>query len=272
MGMRKLSVCIPTHRDDLKLYNAISSVLDQEYPRDLIDLCIFTNGLSPSTKEHFRANRLTQSSVAMGPSSAKNSALSMAETEYAILLDSDDMLIPSALKIYNKVLDSYPDLRVGCEFSAVNLIRRPEGFGAHFHRTEEEFGSFFFNNISRVHETGAVGRPIIFKTEGRPPFDSDYSFSEERKLAIDLWEDKTPVHIMKTCTYVYNWNEQGITGAVAVADSPKFTEVTQRLGAMASKVEPNVVVTEPLYLVPPPERTELARWAMLEKMFDRRNQ
>jgi glycosyltransferase involved in cell wall biosynthesis len=257
MVVRSFSVCIPSHRNDYRLLNAVRSVREQEYPKENVEVCIFYNGVSHRGGP--AADVVATDEQALGPSNAKNRALELGSNDWLVLLDSDDTLVPSALQTYNEVLDTADDLILGCELSTVNLMHShcpydEKDIPGTFHtgsrveacypNTPSLFSSFFSDAFAKGEVTGGIGRPILFKRSERLPFNPEFFFAEERELIIRYWQEGLLTHIMPTMTYVYNWNKQGITEGTDVQQSPIYQYIMERLASLSVGVRRNISVVD----------------------------
>lgn len=246
----KFSICIPTHRVDWRLENTLKSLEMLDYPREDYEICIFLNG-APEDSKTPKADLVVGTLSALGPSEAKNQAIKLADHEWVILVDSDDFLVPSALNHYKSFVEKNSRAVLGCELSVINFLGPAGTKEAYFPDTIENYRKFFNQTVSTMAETAACGRPILFKKSQFLPFDSSFSFAEERKLALDYWKARHPVHILGTSTYVYNWNENGVTGGMSLGEMPpeerqgleRFTEWVKN-----QRKDPNAFADENFYV------------------------
>lgn len=198
------SICLTATAINEALINTVKSLSKLDYPKENIKASLFING--PHTESELLEigsfldwNQIIATDESLGPSRAKNVALDMARTKWAVLLDGDDFLLPSALSQYEKIISQNPNLMVGCEYSIINKID-----GNMFHPSKkEEYWAFLLAQKERALTTAACGRPILFNTKHLIPFDCQFSFGEERKLMIDYWKAGYVTHIMTTASYLY---------------------------------------------------------------------
>lgn len=227
----RFSLCIPTHRLDRRLRNTLTLIQDLDYPKNLIKINLFING-SIKNISLFEplVDRIEILPKVLGPSEAKNKALEMSETEWSILLDGDDFLLPSSLNQYKEIIEKTPDLSVGVEFSSINFFQ-----GNKFYPPNRADHTLFFDEqLQRAHFTAACGRPIIFRSDRRIPYDLSFGFAEERKLMVDYWAKGISTHLMSTCTYIYNMNETGIK---------KEPDNFSKIESIVKEIEPRIKTT-----------------------------
>jgi len=109
--MPKVSVIIPTYNRADFLAEAIQSVLEQT-ARDF-ELLIIDDGSTDNTKnvvDSFNDRRIKYIyQKNSGVCIARNTGIKQAIGNYLILLDSDDILLPSAIEDESRVLDEHPE-------------------------------------------------------------------------------------------------------------------------------------------------------------------
>lgn len=210
----KFSICIPTHRVDRRLFHTLKSLESLHYPRNDYEICVMVNGTDCnlfSDEKMGMWDQLSYTPKALGPSEAKNEVFKMARHDWIVLLDSDDFLVPTALNHYSEFVKQNPGAVLGLELSVINLLGEKKQKTARYPDTPDNYRRFFNTSVSTLADTSACGRPILFNKKHLLPFDKTFPFAEERKLALDYWKAGYPTHLMGTCTYIYNWNETGVT-------------------------------------------------------------
>ena len=108
-----VSVLVPVHNRPLKLYHALSSIIEQNYKN--IEVILIDDGSSPSLKENHDINKLIQSSSIKinfvriehsGSAKARNIGIALAKGDLIAFLDSDNSYaegyISSLVKFYDK--------------------------------------------------------------------------------------------------------------------------------------------------------------------------
>lgn len=208
-SLTKFSIGIPTHRLDRRLRNTLFVTLNSiDYPRENFEICLFVNG------DHNEAlpflpfvDKVEFDKKELGPSAAKNRVIEMATHPWVILLDSDDFLVPSALKVYDSAVQKNPQMDVAFEYSAVNFLKEKFSYPP----SPVEFGAYFYTQIGLLPKTGALGHATIIRKDCPFRFDEEVKFAEERDLAVRMLTSGATPHILQSCSYVYNWNESGIS-------------------------------------------------------------
>jgi glycosyltransferase involved in cell wall biosynthesis len=111
----RFSVLVPTYNREEHTRQAIESLLAQTFQN--FELIVIDDGSTDGTPAMLasygkRIRVLKQAN--QGPEVARNYAASVAQGEYLVMLDSDDLLMPYALETYDCVIDSLqPPLLIG---------------------------------------------------------------------------------------------------------------------------------------------------------------
>jgi glycosyltransferase involved in cell wall biosynthesis len=112
----RFSVLIPTHNREQYLRQAIDSVLAQTFTD--YEIVVIDDGSTDGTPELLRSygNRIrVLRQQNQGPEVARNCAAAQASGEYLAFLDSDDLLMPCALAVYDRIIRTLdaPPLLIG---------------------------------------------------------------------------------------------------------------------------------------------------------------
>jgi glycosyltransferase involved in cell wall biosynthesis len=114
--MTRFSILVPAYNRERYIRQAVDSVLSQTFTD--YELFVIDDGSTDKTVSILesygpRLKLLRQSN--QGPEVARNKAAALAQGEYLVLLDSDDLLLPSALATYDKVIRHFdsPPLILG---------------------------------------------------------------------------------------------------------------------------------------------------------------
>jgi glycosyltransferase involved in cell wall biosynthesis len=112
----RFSILIPAYNREKYVRQAIDSVLSQAFTD--YELFVIDDGSTDKTLQVLqsygtRIKVLRQAN--QGPEVARNKAAALARGEYLVLLDSDDILLPGALSIYDQAIRAFdsPPLIIG---------------------------------------------------------------------------------------------------------------------------------------------------------------
>jgi len=132
--MARISVIVPCYNASAFLEKTIESVLTQEV-QDW-ELILVDDGSKDTTPEIIQRHCSKDARIRGvrkengGRANACNlgAAQISADAQYLFFLDSDDLLIPSALRVMSDYLDAHPDVcLLGCQFQEVNAEGRAYG-------------------------------------------------------------------------------------------------------------------------------------------------
>src|ERR1700733_5357754 len=112
----RFSVLIPTYNREEYLRQAIDSVLAQSFTD--YEIFVIDDGSTDHTPELLRSygNRIrVLRQQNQGPEAARNRPAAQASGEYLAFLDSDDLLLPCALEVYDRIIRTLdaPPLVIG---------------------------------------------------------------------------------------------------------------------------------------------------------------
>ena len=132
--MARISVIVPCYNASAFLDTTIESVLAQDAPA--WELILVDDGSTDSTPEIIQRHCASDArirgvrKVNGGRASACNlgAAQVSADAQYLFFLDSDDQLVPGALRLMSDYLDAHPEVcLLGCQFQEVDPQGRPYG-------------------------------------------------------------------------------------------------------------------------------------------------
>ena len=105
---KRFSVLIPTYNRPEFTRQAIDSVLSQTFTE--YELIVIDDGSTDSTPESLQSygsSIRTLHQENQGPEVARNRGASEATGEYLVFLDSDDLMLPWALKTYDRIIRAF---------------------------------------------------------------------------------------------------------------------------------------------------------------------
>jgi glycosyltransferase involved in cell wall biosynthesis len=127
----RFSILIPAFNREKYVGQAINSVLSQSFPN--YESVVIDDGSTDKTLqvlESYGARIKVLRQPNQGPEVARNRAAALAQGEYLVLLDSDDLLLPNALATYDRIIREFdsPPLIIGAmaDFEDGEGIPRPQ--------------------------------------------------------------------------------------------------------------------------------------------------
>lgn len=112
--MRSFSVVIPCHNAEATLAKCLEALLASDYPHDRFEIIVSDDGSADSSLEIARSlgvqtlpwNRAT------GPGGARNRGAQAAKYEHLLFFDSDVIVRPDTLRLFDQAAERFPDAAV----------------------------------------------------------------------------------------------------------------------------------------------------------------
>lgn len=163
-------VLIPAYHEDAVIINTVKSFLQQDYPKDLYQLCVISDHMDATTNEQLAAHPITL----LHPffeNSSKAKALQYAITsishqssaiyDYVVILDADNIVATDFLSLLSQI--ARPDIAIQCHRTAKNAnndIAILDGL------SEEINNSIFRRGHNRIGLSSAlIGSGMCFNYE-----------------------------------------------------------------------------------------------------------
>ena len=163
---RKIAVLIPGYKEDNVMIEVAENALNQEYPREKYDIIIIADSFSETTIARLKELPIKLIEVSFDKSTkakALNQAMSLLPDDYdvAVVLDADNVMIPSFLQKINDFFASKPG-------SSVQGHRVPKNTNTPFAILDgisEEIGNQMFRKGHAVLglSSGIVGSGMAFE-------------------------------------------------------------------------------------------------------------
>lgn len=120
-------VLIPAYHEDAVIINTVKSFLQQDYPKDLYQLCVISDHMDATTNEQLAALPITLLQPTF-ENSSKAKALQYATSDirhqtsdiydYVVILDADNIVAPDFLSRLSYI--AHPDIAIQCHRTAKN--------------------------------------------------------------------------------------------------------------------------------------------------------
>jgi len=240
-----VSVVVPTFNRAELLDHTLRSLEEQTTPP--AEVIVVDDGSTDATEELLAARSVTvvrNPDGGWGPARARNAGLERVSTEYLAFVDSDDLLVPTALERLRALLEADPraPFAYGC---ALAVIRSEDGSWRHqgvIATTERELreplASLFVRNS--VPASGALARTDRVRDIGG--YDATVEWSEDHDFFLRLAQQAPPAYLPDlVCAYrrhegnPYTHDAAVDTSAVrslATADERLRDRLPDRLGVM----------------------------------------
>lgn len=196
--MEKLiSVIIPCYNTASLVSETLDSVLAQTYSN--IEVVLVNDGssdnleevLAPYLEDHKNFKYFSQQNK--GLSGARNSGIRLADGEYLLCLDADDLIAPTYIEQCVAVLDSCSDVKL--------VYSRAKLFGAE--NSDWEFPSYSLKTLltGNLIYASAIMRKADFDKYG--PYDENLGFYEDWSLWINMLKDGGDVVLLDKQLFFY---------------------------------------------------------------------
>jgi glycosyltransferase involved in cell wall biosynthesis len=107
MGTPRFSILIPVYNREVFVKECIDSILSQSFSEfEIIAIDDGSSDHSFETLQTYGNRIIALQQKNQGPEFARDFGASLAQGEYLVFLDSDDILLPGALETYNSVIES----------------------------------------------------------------------------------------------------------------------------------------------------------------------
>lgn len=210
----KISLCVVTNRFDLFFNRAIHSIESQTVaPYEVI---LVIDGMSSKMSGHHWFKGLPDSWTKVwtetensGPSNPKNIAMHYASGDYVLLLDGDDIIVPSTIEFYTKALaNTKPDVvaeYVGPSLKHAGNLQITKNLPS---TKNAWFDSCKTQNRSLMSGSWKKGllpiRPLLIKKEGLKFFPLDYSVLEDKVLLLSYMLEERRILVSDFPSYIQN--------------------------------------------------------------------
>ena len=184
-GRISISVIMPTLNSEKTIEKALTSVRNQKFPQDKIEILVIDGGSSDRTLEiakQYRCRVLPNPKIQQ--EYAKHIGMLNAKGKYAMFLDSDEVLSsPTAVKNRIDIMESEPEIKI----VLTGGYKKPKGFSVindYINAYSDPFAFFmygisseadyFLKSLSRKSyvkalREDAVSRALVFKTRSIRP-------------------------------------------------------------------------------------------------------
>ena len=114
----KVSVIVPIYNVEEYLDECLESILNQDYPKELIETILIDDCSKDRSKEiakkyvnKYKNIKLIENKVNKGQAISRNTALKYVTSKYIIFLDSDDILYPDCIKkLHQEIVKTKSDI------------------------------------------------------------------------------------------------------------------------------------------------------------------
>lgn len=223
MDKVKISIIVPVYNSDEYLDRCLHSILDQEftsYEVILVDdgstdasplICDRYSGTDPRFTTIHQENK--------GVSAARNAGMNIAQGEYLMFLDSDDVLLPFALESMTENLTG-EDIVIGGYGVFVNNIPAREVKPYHTVSYKgQDYPNFFQNNITPNCELLDAPWAKLFRNKAvrNIRFNEELNYAEDKLFVFESLSKCNSVMTVSQAVYGY-YHREGSLGSDISSD------------------------------------------------------
>lgn len=220
----KVSIIMPVYNSEKYLEETISSVLGQSYSNFeliIVDDGSTDNSLNIARKFASRDKRVTVIALAenQGVSVARNEGLKRAKGEFVTGMDSDDVMLPDAIKARVKFLNSHPE--VDLVFGKIHKVIDKEGNpieNAFFEEIQQFYGRKkeynFYEKVKKLelwipnaNVTSMFRRYLLFR-EGY--YEEDLRYGDDKEFLFRIMRDSNISYLAEPIVF-YRLHDSNIT-------------------------------------------------------------
>lgn len=220
----RLSIIVPVYNAEAYLDRCVASVLDQEF--GAYELILVDDGSTDASgdmcdgfaSEDSRIRTIRKSNG--GVSSARNAGLEIAEGEYVMFLDSDDVLLPYALEDLMSSVSGTEDMLVGgyAVFVGGKPVKdlRPDSTKIYW---GADYPVFFQENLRRNCEMLDAPWAKLFRRSaiGFVRFNENLNYAEDKLFVFTMLSRCSSIKTLSSAVYGYHIHE-GSLGSDLTSD------------------------------------------------------
>jgi len=238
-----ITISVATNRLDLLFKRAIHSINRQKVPAD--EVIVVIDGLSWRLQNEKVIKDLPQDwkliwteNENSGPAMPRNTGMYHATSDWILILDGDDFLVPSCVESYLKIL---PHIRADMvtEFPVHALIHQ-SGFVSKNMPPDRNR----WNDIVRVGTKSLISanwkrgelpvRPILIRNENKKYYPIDYYFMEDKVLIFHYMLEERRIVLSDYCGCVRNIHPKSFTNTLLSwgmlsKDEARFKKVSNNI-------------------------------------------
>ena len=209
MDKVRISIVVPVYNAEEYLDRCLHSVLDQDftsYEVILVDdgstdasslICDRYSSTDPRFVTLHQPNR--------GVSAARNAGINMAQGEYVMFLDSDDVLLPYALETMMEAVNGEDVVVAGYGTFIHNVPSKEVAPTAKISYSGESYPRFFHDNILKNCELLDSPWAKLFRTKSirRIRFNEELSYAEDKLFVFEVLSKCNSILTIPNAVYGY---------------------------------------------------------------------
>ena len=244
MAEDKISICLTTQRFDVLFKRAVDSICKQTYiPHEVV---LVIDGLSSklSNEKWFRdlprdwEIHWTENENS-GPSAPRNQTMYYATGDWLLMMDGDDLLVPSCLETYSKMMPHLGPADLIAEITALAIIHQGSTVTQNIPPDKNAWNEAYKSNIrNMVNSKWKKGdlplRPIFIRNSTKKYYPSDFMYLEDKVLLLQYILEERKIVLSDYCGYVMNIHSRSFSNVLANAgltfrDESRFKKIAANI-------------------------------------------
>lgn len=218
-----ITVCIVAHRLDLLFRRAVHSIERQFIPPDEVVLVV--DGFSWKMKDEKILAEIPSDwkivwteNENSGPSMPRNTGMYSATSDWILILDGDDFLVPSCIESYMKILP-HINAEVVAEFQVHSLIHQNLYVTKNMPPDRNSWNDVVRSGtkflISSGWRRGEIPiRPFIIRNENKKYYPIDFFYLEDKALLLYYMMEERKILLSDYCGYVRNIHPKSFSSSL----------------------------------------------------------
>lgn len=218
-----ITVCIVAHRLDLLFRRAIHSVSRQLTPPDEVVLVI--DGFSWKMKDEKIFGDIPSDwkivwteNENSGPSMPRNTGMYSSTSDWILILDGDDFLVPSCIDAYMKVLPHITS-EIVAEFQVHSLVHQGLYVTKNMPPDRNSWNDVVRSGTKFILSSGwrrgdLPIRPFIIRNENKKYYPIDFFYLEDKALLFYYMMEERRILLSDYCGYVRNIHPKSFSSSL----------------------------------------------------------
>lgn len=234
--MVRFSLLMPVYNTEKYVRQAIESVLSQTFTN--YELIVIDDGSTDGSVEVLKSYgtriKLIQQ-CNQGPEVARNKAAALAQGEYLMMLDSDDLLLPHAMATYDRIIRAFdsPPLVLGRQTYIRNNQTVPSEANVSHPVEVIRYQDFFAKDKSLGILSGKIViRKSVFEEVGGYRNSTPQTWAnDDQNLILKVGTYGPCIAVQKPYTWIYRQHEtNSVRNTKAITDGLSFLLRSERQG------------------------------------------
>jgi CDP-glycerol glycerophosphotransferase (TagB/SpsB family)/glycosyltransferase involved in cell wall biosynthesis len=221
-----ISVIVPMYNTEVYLEKTLQSIVNQSYPN--VEIILINDASTDRTGEIaesyaavYKNIRLVNQQINRGVSAARNLGLNIANGDFIIFVDSDDLLTKQALEVmHSTARKNAADLVIGVYKNFTPERTRLGSMYRQFKSLTQKGEVFTFTNpeiFSHIYIFGKLYKRELIEGVSFP---EHISYAEDQPFSLYTYLHAKKIHIAPSVVYYYRERDQGDSATQLALKNP----------------------------------------------------